>query len=268
MDDPGHLERRSASFPHRGSRHGSPASSHGSGLHEAEARGSGPGVITPDGCSVELYALLPPMGEPEIVHAAVPAGASILELGTGAGRVTHPLVGLGHPVVAVDESPEMLAHIRGAETVRAPIQGLDLGRRFDAVLLASHMVNTDDDRLRRQFLEACRRHLNDGGCVLLQRHQPAWFEEAAEGERTSGEVTFRLRDLRRPAPGLLAATVEYQVGDRVWTQWFTARRLDDAELADVLAQAGLVVDAYLTGDGSWVRAVPASRGRALGRSPR
>jgi len=58
------------------------------------------------------------MGEPEIVHAAVPPGASILELGAGAGRVTHPLVALGHPVVAVDESAEMLARIRGAETVR------------------------------------------------------------------------------------------------------------------------------------------------------
>ena len=28
------------------------------------------------------------------------------------------------------------------------------------------------------------------------------------------------------------------------------------------------VDAYLTTDGSWVRAVPAAGGRALGRSPR
>jgi len=45
-------------------------------------------------------------------------------------------------------------------------------------------------------------------------------------------------------------------------------RLDDGELAAVLAEAGLAVDAYLTGDGSWVRAVPAFRGEALGRSPR
>ncbi|HET9557668.1 MAG TPA: class I SAM-dependent methyltransferase, partial [Actinomycetota bacterium] len=74
----------------------------------------GPGAITPDGCSVELYALLPPMGEPEVVHAAVPPGTSILELGAGAGRMTHRLVELGHPVVAVDESGEMLARVRGA----------------------------------------------------------------------------------------------------------------------------------------------------------
>jgi hypothetical protein len=40
------------------------------------------------------------------------------------------------------------------------------------------------------------------------------------------------------------------------------------ELGTALAEAGLAVDAYLTGDGSWVRAVPASRGDALGRSPR
>jgi SAM-dependent methyltransferase len=232
------------------------------------ATGTGPGVIAPDGCAVDLYALLPPMGEPGVVHAAIPAGASILELGAGAGRVTHPLLALGHPVVAVDESPEMLACIRGAETVRARIQDLELGRRLDAVLLASFLVNVPDPGLRRRFLEACRNHVRDGGCVVVQRHPPSWFDEAAQGERSAGGITFRLRDLGRPAPGLLAATVDYRVGDRVWTQSFTAERLVDAALAAALAEAGLAVDAYLTGDGSWVRAVPASRGSALGRSPR
>jgi SAM-dependent methyltransferase len=255
-------------------------------------RGTGPGVITPDGCAVELYRVLPAMGEPEVVHAAIPARAGILELGAGAGRVTRRLVALGHPVVAVDESAEMLAWVReadahrggsgagsttstsaglasvGAETVRARIQELDLGRRFEVVLLASFLVNTDDGDLRRRFLEACRRHVGEGGCVLIQRHPPAWFDEAVDGERTDGRITFRLRDLSRPGPGLLTATAEYQVGERVWTQRFTAERLDDEALAAALAEAGLAVDAYLTGDGSWVRAVPLARGRALGRSPR
>jgi SAM-dependent methyltransferase len=225
-------------------------------------------VITPDGCAVELYRLLPPMGEPEVVHAAVPAGAAILELGAGAGRVTHRLVALGHPVVAVDESAEMLACIRGAETVLARIQRLRLGRRFDVVLLGSFLVNVPDPALRRRFLRACRGHVSERGRVLVQRHPPGWFEEAAEGERDSGGIIFRLRDLRRPGPGLLAATAEYQVGERVWTQRFTAERLDDEALTAALAEAGLAVDAYLTGDGSWVRAVPAARGRALGGSPR
>jgi SAM-dependent methyltransferase len=231
-------------------------------------RGSGPGVITPDGCAVDFYALLPAMGEPELGHAAVPPSASILELGAGTGRVTHPLVGLGHPVVAVDESPEMLAHVHGAETVTAQIQALDLGRRFDAVLLASFLVNTADDALRRGFLRACRRHVRDDGQVLIQRHAPAWFDQAAEGEATEAGITFRLRDLERPGPGLLSATTEYQVGDRLWTQSFTTRRLDDAELAAALAEVGLAVAGYLTADGSWVRAVPLPPPAAPGRSPR
>jgi hypothetical protein len=52
--------------------------------HQANV-GTGPGVITPDGCAVECYALLPSMGEPEIIAAAVPPGASILELAAGPG---------------------------------------------------------------------------------------------------------------------------------------------------------------------------------------
>ena len=207
------------------------------------------------------------MGEPEIVHAAIPAGASVLELGAGAGRMTARLVELGHPVVAVDESAEMLAHVRGAETVQARIQDPALGRRLDAVLLASHLVNTPDRGLRAGFLRACRDHVRDGGHVLVQRHPPAFIDEASEGERTTGGVTFRLRDLDHPGPGLLAATAEYQVGERVWTQRFTTERLDNRALAAALAGAGLAVDAYLTGDGSWVRAVPSARGRRWGARP-
>ncbi len=51
--------------------------------------------------------------------------------------------------------------------------------------------------------------------------------------------------------------MEYVDGDRVWTQAFTARRLDDAELAAVLAGAGLRLDRFLTDDHSWLRALPA-----------
>src|SRR5687768_17758694 len=54
------------------------------------------------------------------------------------GRMTHPLLEYGHPVVAVDESPEMLERIRGAETIQAKIEELDLGRRFDAVRSEEH----------------------------------------------------------------------------------------------------------------------------------
>jgi SAM-dependent methyltransferase len=222
----------------------------------ARPHGTGPGVITPDGCAVDLYAQLPDFGESAIVHAAVGPGASILELGCGTGRVTHPLVALGHEVVAVDESPEMLAHVRGAATVCARIEELSLGRRFDAVLLASHLVNVADERIRKALLTACREHVADGGCVIVQQHTPEWFTEAADSEHASDAMIARLRDVSRPAPNLVLATVEYVVGDRCWTQTFTSMRLDSAELADALASAGLRLDRYLTEDNAWFRAVP------------
>lgn len=86
-------------------------------------------MITPDGCAVELYARLPAWREPGVIHDAAGDGAAILELGCGTGRVTHPLIELGHVVTAVDESPEMLARVRGAETVLARIEDLDLGEQ-------------------------------------------------------------------------------------------------------------------------------------------
>jgi SAM-dependent methyltransferase len=220
------------------------------------SHGTGPGVITPDGCAVDLYARLPDFGEPAIVHDAVRPGAFILELGCGTGRLTRPLVALGHPVVAVDESPEMLAHVRDAETVCARIEGLALGRRFAVVLLASHLINVADEPIRRALLTACRDHVADDGCVIIQHHPPSWFEAAAETEDIRGGIIFRLRDVSRPAPNLVSATVEYVVGDQRWTQTFTSMCLPDSELAAALASAGLRLDRYLTENQSWFRAVP------------
>ena len=222
----------------------------------SQGYGTGPGVITPDGCAVEFYARLPHFGEPAIVHGAAGAEASILELGCGTGRITHPLVALGHQVVAVDESPDMLAHVRGAETVCARIEDLWLGRCFDAVLLASHLINTAHTETRSAFLAACRRHVADDGCVIIQRHTPEWFSAAGETKSTRDGIIFRMRDVSRPRPNLVSATVEYMIGDQRWTQTFTELSVDDTALAAVLADAGLRLDRYLTGDRTWFLARP------------
>src|ERR1022692_4941113 len=217
--------------------------------------GSGPGVITPDGCAVDFYALLRPGREPEIIHSAAGrAGAGILGLGSGTGRVSDALVKLGHLVVAVDESPEMLARNRSAETVCARIQDLALGRTFDVVLLASHLLNVPDEGIRQALLSTCAQHVSATGCVIVQHHPPQWFDSTTASEEQVGEITFRLRDLSRPGDELLAATVEYQAGERVWTQTFTAMRLDEMQLKAALGEAGLALDRYLTEDGSWFTA--------------
>jgi SAM-dependent methyltransferase len=217
----------------------------------------------PDGSPVELYARLPTFGEPELVHAAIPAGTEILELGAGAGRMTHRLLELGHPVTAVDESAEMLAHVRGAETVRADIAGLHLGRRFSVVLLASHLVNVDDDGQRAGFLEACARHVAPDGVVVMQRYDPAWAEDPRPSETERDGVRVRVLDPRRQAERL-HATVEYAIGDRTWTHGpFTSRILADGELDERLGVAGLLRDRWLDDARSWLLAVPAPDTSAL-----
>ncbi len=130
------------------------------------ASGRPDGTVTPDGSPVLLYRRLPPGSEASVIDSVVRRRSTILELGAGAGRVTHALVDLGHRLVAVDQSQEMLRWVHGAETVIADIEALDLRRRFDAVVLGSHLVNTADDRTRAAFLATCRRHVADDGVVL------------------------------------------------------------------------------------------------------
>ncbi len=209
------------------------------------------GEFTPDGSPVEVYLRLVPHGEAELVHGAVESGAEILELGCGVGRITHELIRLGHPVVAVDESPEMLAHVRGAETVLARIEDLDLGRRFPCVLLASHFVNVEEDE-RDALLRACLRHLAEDGVVVIERYAPDWVPEDA-GTAQIGDVAVTMRDVHRVGRGF-AATAEYAVDGQTWRQPFAAILLDDEELDAALRRVGLTLSRTLDERGAWVEA--------------
>jgi SAM-dependent methyltransferase len=228
----------------------------GKALDDSNPRGPGPGAIAPDGSPTDLYAVLPPDDESAaLLHTAVPAGASILELGAGTGRMTHLLAALGHPVVAVDESAEMLAHVRGVETVRCRIEDLDLDRRFDVVLLASHVleyVGVDVEAM----LSVCRRHVAPGGRVIFQRQPSQWYDTVRPGTWTRKGVHFELCDLRRPAPGVVSATMRYRIGSRTWSHSFTSRRIGDDVLPALLARAGLHFERFISPDGGWVLAGP------------
>jgi SAM-dependent methyltransferase len=218
--------------------------------------GTGPGAIAPDGCAVDLYTRLVVGGEPDVIAGAVPAGASILELGSGVGRVTHPLLERGFTVTAVDESPDMLAHVRGARTVCGPIERLDLGETFDVVMLGSFLVHAADVELRRSLLATCRRHVADGGCVLLQREGEDWHRDVPRQSVSPAGYTVRILASDPVADGVNSVRSEYLFPDVTWTQTFLSRPLTPAAFEAALAGAGLRVDRFLTEDGVWVRAVP------------
>ena len=209
--------------------------------------------VAPDGSPVELYARLPPLGEPELIHSAVPAGAEILELGAGAGRITHPLLALGHRVVAVDNSEEMLARIEGTETILADIEELNVGRRFPVVVLASNFVNDPDRARRRILLACCTRHVERDGQVLLQGFPRDWTPSTEWSEH--GDVRLRLRSFTLDGD-VVEGEMEYVVDGERLLHPFGSKLLSEDELDEDLAATGLRRVRELDDRGSWIEAAP------------
>ncbi|TNM61934.1 class I SAM-dependent methyltransferase [Streptomyces sp. NP160] len=229
----------------------------------SDPTGDGPGDTAPDGSAVELYARLPPGSDPELLHSRMPPGANILDLGAGTGRLADPLVDLGHPVLAVDASPTMLARVRSAATLTSSIQDLHLPQRFDAVLLASHLINSPTKDLRRDLLSSVERHLLGTGQAFIEWHPPSWFD-ALDPERsytgTIGDFTTTL-EIHSLAQGLLHATVAYQdhrtdQTASTWRHTFTAQRLTRELLQAEADAVGLTIGHALPGAEHWLIASP------------
>lgn len=114
---------------------------------------------------------------------------SILELGSGTGRVTEKLLAAGHRVVGVDASVEMLtrarrnleAHGERYRGVHADVRAMSLGERFPLVIapcgMVAHLLSDDD---RRRAFRAVFEHLEPGGVFVLD-DAPSWIAGAADG---------------------------------------------------------------------------------------
>lgn len=83
-------------------------------------------------------------GEATAAAALVPAPARVLDAGCGTGRSTIALTALGYDVTGVDVDPAMLAVARAdapdLDWRLGDLASLDLGERFDLVLLAGNII--------------------------------------------------------------------------------------------------------------------------------
>ena len=210
--------------------------------------------VTPDGSPVAVYLQLAAHGEDAIIDAAIPAGATILELGCGVGRITHALVARGRHVVAVDESPAMIRYVREATTVCTPIEELALDQRFGGVVLASRLVNVADDSRRQLWLEVCARHVEHDGVVVIERWTP---EQAAslrvDDPRSIDGVEICARNIRRLG-SRYEVTLAYRIDAREWTQTFESEVLDDLNFLRALQHAGMRHEKWLDPARAWCAA--------------
>jgi 2-polyprenyl-3-methyl-5-hydroxy-6-metoxy-1,4-benzoquinol methylase len=216
--------------------------------------GTGPGAHTPDGSAIELYEVTPVHGEDQLINAAIEPGSSILELGCGTGRITRPLLALGHQVVAVDESPDMVARVPETETICSTIGDLRLDRRFDVVLMMSYLINVADDAERLRLLRTCAQHVRPGGSVLLQQQVPGMLRGPAVMENEHRRMV--VSDVEELPGNRQAATLTHTVGGRTWSQRILTQNLSEDQLTTQLTEAGLTLADYLTPDQTWVRARP------------
>ena len=216
--------------------------------------GTGPGPHTPDGSAIELYEVTPVHGEDQLINAAIDPGSSILDLGCGTGRITRPLLALGHQVVAVDESPDMIARVTETETICSTIGDLRLDRRFDVVLMMSYLINVADDEERLCLLRTCAHHVRPGGVVLLQQQVPGMLRGPSVMENEHRRLV--VSDVEELPGNRQAATLTHTIGDRSWSQRILTQNLSDDQLSAQLTEAGLTLSDYLTPDKTWVRARP------------
>ncbi|MEV6927411.1 methyltransferase domain-containing protein [Dactylosporangium sp. NPDC051485] len=200
--------------------------------------------------------MLPPTGVPKFIHSNIPPGAAILDLGGTGGLVAHRLIELGHPVVVVDDSTAMLAQVRGARTVQADIETLDLGEDFPVVLVVSPGINAADDRRRAALLAACRRHVSPTGQVIAQWLPPWWFDTAVSwtGQNPPGAMAFEVLSFDGT---VLQGRMSYRLKKGLhWEHEVAWRRLSPEELDAALAEAGLRFNRHLGRGRQLFSAVP------------
>lgn len=211
--------------------------------------------VAPDGSPVDVYLALPAGETPALIDSVLPPRCSILELGSGPGRISRPLLDLGHRVLAVDNAPEMLAHLTDTETMLADLFSLDLERTFDAVVAGSHLINAPDAASRRALLLVCRRHVGQDGVVLIERYEPAWAAAPSPTRTRIGRVHVNFEPIALTSASF-RGRVTYTLGVRRWTQEFTAAHVTEDTLHAEAEAAGLQLSGWLDEARTWARLAP------------
>ena len=96
--------------------------------------------------------------------------ASVLDAGCGTGRVALELARRGIEVVGVDVDASMLATARrlgpALAWVEADLAALDLGRRFDIVVMAGNVLLFTRRGTEAAVVARCAAHLAPGGALV------------------------------------------------------------------------------------------------------
>ncbi|MDL2272535.1 methyltransferase domain-containing protein [Desulfovibrio sp. OttesenSCG-928-I05] len=110
------------------------------------------------------------------IHAQLPTGARVLDLGCGPGLYTSRLSALGHQCTGVDFSPASIDYARnlpGADSITyilGDITRFQAAEGFDAVLLLFGEINAFSRLDAAAILESAFKALHSGGTLFIETH--------------------------------------------------------------------------------------------------
>ncbi len=109
-------------------------------------------------------------GEATFVNATLAPPARVLDAGCGTGRIAMRLHEQGYDVVGVDVDAAMLGEAReqapGLDWREADLATMDLGERFDLVLLAGNVIPLLEPATLRAVAERLAAHAAPGASVV------------------------------------------------------------------------------------------------------
>ena len=109
-------------------------------------------------------------GEARLVERLVSPPARLLDAGCGTGRIAVRLAELGYPVVGVDVDEPMLREARAAAPhlrwELGDLTTLDLGERFDVVLVAGNTIPLLEAGTLVRAAQRLAEHVEPGGLLV------------------------------------------------------------------------------------------------------
>ncbi len=155
------------------------------------------------------------------------AGGDVLDIGVGAGRTTRYLAPVARRYEAIDYSPVMVDHMRGAFPT-VSVRQADLREltpfaeeTFDFIMASDNVIDALSHEDRMQALGEVRRVLRSGAVFAFSSHNlqyahaydgPTleWCRNPVTLARRVGDLVTRLRNHRRVAPHRMV-TPEYAI---------------------------------------------------------
>lgn len=131
---------------------------------------------------------------PSFIQRVHPGASTVLEFGTGTGRLARPMARAGFRVTGVDLSAPMLQRLdrRSSEeglaidAVQGDFTALQLNRRFDVVVVVtSTLFMLPDSQTRIAAFSTAKKHLAPGGVMIVETYAP-WIVE--QGPRTRSQT--------------------------------------------------------------------------------